>query len=59
MVAPARSINLGRREPASLIFGPSAHQIGSAPSQTRVGVQVKAVPVATMEAKAMSSMGTA
>lgn len=36
--------------PARRIFGPSAHQMGPSPSQTRVGVQEKLAPAATIEA---------
>jgi hypothetical protein len=37
--------------------GPSAHQTGPSPSQTRVGVQVKVCPAATIEAARARSMG--
>lgn len=41
--------------PSSRMRGPSVHQIGPSPSQTRVGVQVKAVPAATMGTRSRKS----
>lgn len=43
--------------PARRIFGPSAHQIGPSPSQTRVGVQVNDAPVVMIEVKISSTGG--
>lgn len=37
------------------IFGPSAHQIGPSPSQTAIGVQIKAAAAARMVAGIISS----
>lgn len=45
--------------PASLTLGPSAHQMGPSPSQTRVGVQAKACPDAMTRAVRTASMAGA